>query len=171
MLNSTRKCVSLILVKSSSTRFYTQLRHRRLPCTTHNFVQISQPLNRSGIRYKSQSVETGKNNVHNGKTSESKTSQVTSQPAKSSQRLGEIERKLAIIYTCTVCNHRSSKTFSRLSYEKGVVIIKCPECNSNHLIADNLGWFEDVKHKLVLFKNCNFLRNMLFSLNFKSISF
>lgn len=33
------------------------------------------------------------------------------------------------------------RSFSKQSYQSGVVIIKCPECNSRHLIADRLGWF------------------------------
>lgn len=34
---------------------------------------------------------------------------------------------------------------SKHAYEKGVVIIKCDGCNSMHLIADHLGWYEHGK--------------------------
>ncbi len=33
--------------------------------------------------------------------------------------------------------------FTKTSYHKGVVLIKCEGCEGVHLIADNLGWFED----------------------------
>ncbi|GAA5994537.1 hypothetical protein JCM5350_006390 [Sporobolomyces pararoseus] len=72
--------------------------------------------------------------------------------------IGRIERKLRIIFTCTApvpldpqqsqagapakaCGHRSSHEFSKRSYEKGVVIVQCPECSNRHLIADHLHWF------------------------------
>lgn len=63
--------------------------------------------------------------------------------------LGSISPKMCIVYTCKVCKTRSSKMFNKSSYEKGIVIVRCPGCESNHLIADNLGWFDHLDHRLV----------------------
>eukprot|EP00904_Undaria_pinnatifida_P008279 jgi/Undpi1/4581/HiC_scaffold_18.g07935.m1 len=53
------------------------------------------------------------------------------------------EEKMTIVFTCTVCETRTAKTFAKLSYEKGVVVARCPGCHNLHLIADRLGWFEE----------------------------
>uniref|UniRef100_A0A7N0RHV0 DNL-type domain-containing protein n=1 Tax=Kalanchoe fedtschenkoi TaxID=63787 RepID=A0A7N0RHV0_KALFE len=48
---------------------------------------------------------------------------------------------VAAMFTCKVCDTRSIKTFSRESYEKGVVVARCGGCDNLHLLADRLGWF------------------------------
>ncbi|XP_050594836.1 uncharacterized protein LOC126924424 [Bombus affinis] len=61
--------------------------------------------------------------------------------------LGKVVGKLKVMFTCKKCNYRNGKIISKLAYEKGVVIIRCDGCKNNHLIADNLGWFEELKDK------------------------
>lgn len=54
-------------------------------------------------------------------------------------------KKLAIVFTCTICNTRSAKQFTEKAYKYGVVMAMCPGCNNKHLIADNLSMFDDEK--------------------------
>ncbi|XP_061184613.1 DNL-type zinc finger protein-like [Saccostrea echinata] len=70
---------------------------------------------------------------------------MSSDSTDSNTPLGQLKQLMAIQFTCKVCDRRTSKTFSRTAYTKGVVIIKCEGCQNNHLIADNIGWFKHVK--------------------------
>ena len=66
--------------------------------------------------------------------------------AKSAQfKLGDVTPRLAISYKCKVCGTQNVQSFSRKSYDEGIVIVQCEGCKSNHLIADNLGWFSHVE--------------------------
>ncbi|KAL5966739.1 DNL-type zinc finger protein [Taenia solium] len=53
------------------------------------------------------------------------------------------EKSMNITFTCNVCKTRTQKFFSKLAYTRGLVIIRCPSCQSLHLIADNLGWIKE----------------------------
>ncbi|EUC59744.1 DNL zinc finger protein [Rhizoctonia solani AG-3 Rhs1AP] len=69
-------------------------------------------------------------------------------PSQSSEKLAfenPEEPRLSLTFTCTVpnCGHRSSHTFTKRAYTKGIVIVQCPGCKNRHLIADNLDWFKD----------------------------
>ncbi|EGT57086.1 hypothetical protein CAEBREN_22322 [Caenorhabditis brenneri] len=69
-------------------------------------------------------------------------------PRFSATAIGKQEPQLSLSYTCKVCGTRQGpKTFAKSSYDKGVVIVTCTGCHNHHIIADNIGWFEDFKGK------------------------
>ncbi len=58
--------------------------------------------------------------------------------------------RIGVSFTCTAnnCGTRISKMIRRSSYEKGTVLIMCPNCKVKHIISDHLGWYSDVGKKL-----------------------
>jgi hypothetical protein len=42
------------------------------------------------------------------------------------------EARLGLVFTCTAeaCSHRSSHTFTKRAYERGIVIVQCPGCKN-----------------------------------------
>jgi DNL zinc finger len=52
----------------------------------------------------------------------------------------QLHKKLQLQYTCNVCETRNVHSISRIAYNNGVVIARCKGCDSQHLIADHLGW-------------------------------
>uniref|UniRef100_A0A1B6KI42 DNL-type domain-containing protein n=1 Tax=Graphocephala atropunctata TaxID=36148 RepID=A0A1B6KI42_9HEMI len=57
--------------------------------------------------------------------------------------LGKVDVKMRLLFTCKKCDTRNDKLMSKLSYEKGIVIVRCDGCDNLHLIADNLDWFKN----------------------------
>jgi mitochondrial protein import protein ZIM17 len=60
--------------------------------------------------------------------------------AKLSDKPFVANHKFQLQYTCNVCETRNYHNVSRIAYRQGVVITRCKGCDSQHLIADNLGW-------------------------------
>eukprot|EP00741_Cyanophora_paradoxa_P019539 tig00021127_g18861.t1 len=52
-------------------------------------------------------------------------------------------QKVKLMFTCKICDTRSSKMVNRLSLQQGICIIKCDGCDKRHIMADNLGWYGD----------------------------
>ena len=62
--------------------------------------------------------------------------------------IGPASGDMVAAFTCAKCETRSVKRFSKQSYLHGIVIVECPGCEVKHLLADNLGWFDDVEKNI-----------------------
>eukprot|EP00002_Diphylleia_rotans_P023556 TRINITY_DN4638_c0_g1_i2.p1 TRINITY_DN4638_c0_g1~~TRINITY_DN4638_c0_g1_i2.p1 ORF type:complete len:166 (+),score=35.76 TRINITY_DN4638_c0_g1_i2:146-643(+) len=57
---------------------------------------------------------------------------------------GFVDGKLAMVFTCKVCQTRQVKVMSKQAYYNGCVIFRCQDCQNLHLISDNIGYFTGV---------------------------
>ena len=64
------------------------------------------------------------------------------------------------MFTCNKCETRAIRSFTKNAYENGVVLIKCEGCENIHLIADNLGWFEDERTNVETMKGIKRIEDM-----------
>jgi protein import protein ZIM17 len=62
--------------------------------------------------------------------------------------IANLTGRFQLIFTCKKCNTRNVTHISKVSYQKGVVIVCCQGCSVKHLIADNLKWFSDEKKNI-----------------------
>jgi protein import protein ZIM17 len=62
--------------------------------------------------------------------------------------VAKVSGRFQLIFTCKKCNTRNVTHISKLSYQQGVVIVRCQGCGVKHLIADNLKWFSDEKKNI-----------------------
>jgi mitochondrial protein import protein ZIM17 len=49
----------------------------------------------------------------------------------------------AMVFTCKACSERSAHRISKQGYHHGTVLITCPGCKKQHLMADHLKIFSD----------------------------
>lgn len=121
----------LVRLSESSSLYHEHLRERR------NFVSTpTRMFQQSLVR------EDGSK----GKNGEDVLGEVSDEDKERLLNLVGVEHgddKLAILFTCNVCETRSGKKISRQAYDNGVVIARCPGCDNLHLIADRLDYFGD----------------------------
>ena len=69
-----------------------------------------------------------------------KTAPATALPQQQQQQPMVASRQFQLQYTCKVCETRNQHTVTRIAYRQGVVIARCKGCDTQHLIADHLGF-------------------------------
>lgn len=135
-------------IPSSSNKCYGM--QRVACCSSHakNNDTTDTPKSSSSIRSSSNDDQESANTIDTTASSEIESTDSTKHNTNTDFKPYEIPgaqkggRKLAIVFTCTVCDTRSAKQFTEQAYQNGVVLVRCPGCENLHLIADRLGYFQ-----------------------------
>ena len=56
--------------------------------------------------------------------------------------------KFFLAFNCKICTERNHNLVSKISLQKGTVLIRCNGCKNLHLICDHLNWFGEGKQGL-----------------------
>lgn len=132
-------------------------------CTTPRTTPLSRACTRNF------SVSRTRWNTSQPTTKTPETSAPSALATSSEIKLDVLEPRLSLTFTCTAgeCNERSTHTFTKRAYERGIVLVECPGCKNRsvscfpfscsvkqldlttttygcrHLIADHIGWFKE----------------------------
>ncbi|KAL0953656.1 hypothetical protein HGRIS_004858 [Hohenbuehelia grisea] len=98
----------------------------------------------SGTRWSHSSASINSESSPSAEPSSASDAGVPAAPAEE-KPLDPLEPRLSLTFTCTAdsCTERSTHTFTRRAYERGIVLVQCPGCKNRHLIADHIGWFKE----------------------------
>lgn len=80
----------------------------------------------------------------------------TTTTSKNETPIGKIEGKIFAQFTCNVCQSKVQKTFSKASYEHGVVLIRCDGCKNLHLVRNIICYFRVYFSFMFVFISCLF---------------
>lgn len=69
----------------------------------------------------------------------------TTDPSTSLPSSQESQPQYQLTFTCKPCTHRSTHTISKHGYEKGTILITCPNCKNRHVVSDHLKIFSDTR--------------------------
>ncbi|KAL9650831.1 hypothetical protein ABK040_001881 [Willaertia magna] len=120
--------------------------------------QFTSLLSSSSFKHFSQSLYFKNHECCNNSSCDNKEEQIEIATMPGEYKITEEEKieksaKMGLFYTCGKCKRRHYIEFSKHSYNKGVVVTRCSNCNQLHLIADNLGYFNKGKNLEEIYGN------------------
>ncbi|XP_014230134.1 uncharacterized protein C24H6.02c-like [Trichogramma pretiosum] len=101
-------------------------------------------------------------------TFEAKRPEVSDSVREAEKFLKEKFETLEVDFPCPKCNTINYQVVTKRAHEKGFIMVLCPGCRHNIVLADNLGYFKSNGEGE--FKNCPVtMRNLLHPENLKNL--